>query len=415
VYTRRNQNSTRKNRRIPPRSNVTRVTSSCDHFGYSEPSMATQVPLFEPPPPSSTQRLSTHNSVPTKTKKKLIRRTDIDRSQIYRRLFQGAFLLLNLRLGTKFYFWVRQFELGNIQPGLQRPAGVEGWLPIAGLMNLKYTILSGQLPTVHPAAMFLIVTFLAMAFLFRKAFCSWLCPIGTLSEYLWRAGERLFGRTFLLPRWIDLPLRGLKYFLLGFFVWAISTMPVEGIRDFMLSPYGLIADVKMLSFFRYIGQTGSIVLGVFVLASVFVQNFWCRFLCPYGALLGFASWLSPLRIRRNEDTCIDCAKCAKACPSALPVDRLVQIRSVECTGCLECVAVCPAQDALAMGLSPMLATRPNRFAMPAWAMAAGIALLFLGVAGLAKATGHWESPIPNAVYQRLVPNAEQAAHPMPGR
>ena len=128
---------------------------------------------------------------------------------------------------------------------------------------------------------------------------------------------------------------GLEIFLLGFFVWAISGMSAMGIRDFMLSPYGLIADVKMLNFFRHLGETGLTVLGIFVLASVFVQNFWCRFLCPYGALLGLTSWLSPTRIRRNTETCIDCAKCAKACPSALPVDKLVQIRSVECTGCLE--------------------------------------------------------------------------------
>ena len=350
-----------------------------------------------------------------KTKKKLIRRTDVDRSQLYRRSFQGAFLLLNLWLGAKFYFWVRQFENGVIDANLRRPPGVEGWLPIAGLMNLKFWLLSGQIPRVHPAAMFLLLTFLAMAFLFRKAFCSWLCPIGTISEYLWRAGQKLFQRNFYLPRWLDLPLRGLKYFLLGFFVWAISTMSAAGIRDFMQSPYGLIADVKMLNFFRHIGETGLIGLGALLMASVFVPNFWCRFLCPYGALLGLTSWLSPARIRRTSETCIDCAKCAKACPSALPVDKLVQIRSVECTGCLECVAVCPAQDALALSLPPMVAAQPRRAALPAWAMAAGIAVLFFGVAGFAKVTGHWESPIPTSVYERLVPNADQAAHPMPGR
>lgn len=282
-------------------------------------------------------------------------------------------------------------------------------------MNLKYRLLSGQISAVHPAAMFLLITFLAMAFLFRKAFCSWLCPIGTISEYLWRAGEKMFKRNFFLPRWLDLPLRGLKYFLLGFFVWAISTMSALGIRDFMHSPYGLIADVKMLNFFRHIGETGLIVLGVFVVASVFVQNFWCRFLCPYGALLGLTSWLSPTRIRRNTEMCIDCGKCAKACPSALPVDKLVQIRSVECTGCLECVAVCPAQNALAMSLPNLIAPKTTPETLPAWAMAAGIAVLFLSIAGFAKLTGHWDSAIPTAVYERLVPNADQAAHPMPGR
>ncbi len=207
-----------------------------------------------------------------KTKKKLIRRLEQDRSQLYRRGFQLAFLALNLWLGAKFYFWVRQFETGTMSEGLKRPPGVEGWLPIAGLMNLKYWILSGRIPQVHPAAMFLLIAFLAMAFLLRKAFCSWLCPVGTISEYLWRAGKQIFGRNFPLPCWLDLPLRGFKYLLLGFFVWAISTMSVLGIQDFMRSPYGLIADVKMLNFFRHIGETGLIVLGIFVVASVFVPN-----------------------------------------------------------------------------------------------------------------------------------------------
>ncbi|MGB9511125.1 MAG: 4Fe-4S binding protein [Candidatus Acidiferrum sp.] len=378
--------------------------------------MATPVPFTNQSNalPGSFQSRGSSAALP-KSKKKLVRRVDVDRSQLYRRSFQGAFLILNLWLGAKFYFWVRQFEVGLISTNLHRPPGVEGWLPIAGLMNLKYWLLSGNIPEVHPAALFLLVTFLAMAFLFRKAFCSWLCPIGTLSEYFWRAGKKLFKRNFYLPRWFDLPLRGLKYFLLGFFLWAISTMSAAGIHDFMQSPYGLIVDVKMLNFFRHIGETGLIVLGIFAVASVFIPNFWCRFLCPYGALLGLTSWLSPTRVRRNTETCIDCAKCAKACPAALPVDKLVQIRSVECTGCLECVAVCPADNALAMSLPGLPATKTKRVPLPAWAIAAGIAVLFLGVAGFAKATGHWDSSIPTAVYQHLVPNADQAAHPMPTR
>ncbi len=161
-----------------------------------------------------------------------------------------------------------------------------------------------------------------------------------------------------MPRWLDLPMRGFKYLLLGFFAWAISTMSVLGIQDFMRSPYGLIADVKMLNFFRHIGETGLIVLGIFVVTSVFVPNFWCRFLCPYGALLGFVSLLSPARIRRKAEPCIDCGKCAKACPASLPVDKLLSIKSVECTGCMECVTVCPAESALYMGL-PQLGAKQD--------------------------------------------------------
>jgi polyferredoxin len=349
-----------------------------------------------------------------KPKKKLIRRTDHDYSQAVRRSFQGAFLALNLWIGWLFYHWVRQFEPGGPATSVSRPAGVEGWLPIAGLMNLKYFVTTYHVPTLHPAGMFLLISFLAMAFLFRKAFCSWLCPVGTISEYLWRAGKMIFGRNFQLPRWLDIGLRSLKYLLLAFFGWAVGSMAVDEIAAFMNSPYGVIADVKMLNFFRHMTETGAIVIGILMIASVFIQNFWCRYLCPYGALLGITSLFSPARIRRNPETCIDCAKCAKACPSALPVDKLITIQSAECTGCLECVAVCPAKDALSMSIPaiPVLAPKPAK--MPTWAMAAGIAVLFFGIAGFAKSTGHWNSHVPASVYQALVPHADQARHPMPG-
>jgi hypothetical protein len=48
--------------------------------------------------------------------------------------------------------------------------------------------------------------------------------------------------------------------LLGFFVVVIDAMSAEALKSFMYTPYGLIADVKILNFFRYIGQTGAIVL-----------------------------------------------------------------------------------------------------------------------------------------------------------
>jgi len=348
-----------------------------------------------------------------KTKKKLMRRTGSDYSQFVRHAYQTAFIVLNVWIGAEFYRWVRQFEPGGRPTSFDRPAGVEGWLPIAALMNLKYFVATRHVPSLHPAGLFLLISFLAMSFLFRKAFCSWLCPVGTVSEYLGRLGGKLFRRNFTLPRRLDVGLRGLKYLLLGFFVWAVSSMAVGEIAAFMNSPYGVIADVKMLNFFRHLTETGALVIGVLVVSSLLVQNFWCRYLCPYGALLGIAAFLGPARIRRNTEACVDCAKCAKACPSALPVDKLITIKSAECTGCLECVAVCPAKDALTLSSAiPALACKPR--AIPTWVMAAGIAALFLGIVGFAKTVGYWDSHIPRATYELVVPNADQARHPMPG-
>ncbi len=335
--------------------------------------------------------------------KRLQRRRGPDRSQPLRWAFQTVFLALNFWIAVQFYLFVRHYETGGATLLVTRPPGVEGWLPIASLMSFKLWLLTGKLPAIHPAGVVLLAAFLAISFLMRKAFCSWLCPVGTISEWLWRIGRRTFRKNFYLPRWADLGLRSLKYILLGLFLFAVGSMSGTAIEAFLGSPYGLIADVKMLNFFRFLSVAGAVTLGVLVLLSVFIQNFWCRYLCPYGALMGLVARFSPARIRRAPEVCIDCAKCAKSCPSRLPVDRLIAIRSPECTGCLECVAVCPAEGAL------WLAAGKRR--VPAWAMAAAIAGVFLGVVGFAMWTGHWRTVLPNSVYSELIPRAGELSHP----
>jgi len=357
-------------------------------------------------------------------KKTLLRRIVPDHSQRVRHTVQIILVVLNAWLGIQFYLWVRFFERGGVGLQVPRPAGAEGWLPIAGFMNFKAFVTSGRVPVVHPAAMFLFMAFVSMSLLAKKSFCSWLCPVGTFSEALAHIGKKLFRRNFHLPRWLDIPFRGLKYLLLGFFVFIIGAMSAAAINEFMATPYGLIADVKMLNFFRDMSETAAIVLTVLILSSILIQNFWCRYLCPYGALLGLVSLFSPLKIRRNRQACIDCAKCAHACPASLPVDKLVQIRSVECTACMACIASCPSQGALQFSLpqgrTPAVAGEPDlapvmlsryRRAITPLAMVGLLATLFFGFILVARATGHWQTHVPNQVYQELVPNADQATHP----
>jgi len=333
-------------------------------------------------------------------RKKLLERAAPSRSRTLRRAFQLVFLALNIWIGIEFYFFVRYYETGGGTGWTARPAGVEGWLPIASLMNLKVWLSTGEFPRFHPAGMVLLLAFLAASWIFRKSFCSWLCPVGTISEYLWRLGKQTFGRNFRLPRRLDVALRSLKYLLLGLFLYAVGSMSVDAIRAFLEGPYGLIEGVRMLNFFRFLGVTSAVVLAILMVASVFVQNFWCRYLCPYGALMGLVSMASPLGIRRVESLCIDCGKCAKACPSALPVDRLITIRSAECLGCMECVAECPAAGALFL-------SGPRKRPVPAWAVAAGVAVLFLGATGYARFAGHWRTDLPSRVYFELIPQASE--------
>jgi polyferredoxin len=329
----------------------------------------------------------------------LVRRSEPDYSQRLRLAVQGFFFALNAWIGVQFYLWVRWVESGGRTLQVSRPAGVEGWLPIEGLMQTKYFLATGRVPPVHAAGFFLFEAFLLIAFLFRNSFCSWICPVGTVSEYLWKLGRAVFGRTVQLPEWGAATLRPLKYLVLGFFAVSVVFMSAADISEFLGSPYALIVDVRMLNFFRYIGGATAFVVLALGLLSVRIPNFWCRFLCPYGGFLGLAALLSPARITRDTRTCIDCAKCAKVCPSALPVDKLLQVRSAECTGCLECVAVCPAQDALVMSVP---AGPSKRRAVPAWCVAAGIAVVFFGLVGYAKFAGRWKTELPKEAYQLIV-------------
>ncbi len=132
--------------------------------------------------------------------------------------------------------------------------------------------------------------------------------------------------------------------------------------------------------------------------------------------------MSPVKIRRDEQACIDCGKCSKACPSHLPVDRLVQVRSAECAGCMECVAVCPAEHALQMALPPWpqsvvdgalpaaVGLRWQRRVLKPQAVAAVLAVVFFGLVGAARVTGHWQTRVSREVYMELVPNADRVGH-----
>ena len=72
-------------------------------------------------------------------------------------------------------------------------------------------------------------------------------------------------------------------------VWANAEISVEEIASFMHSPFGTIEGLKMLDFFRFLGLAGLTVISIFAVASLFIQNFCCCYLCPYGAVLGLAS------------------------------------------------------------------------------------------------------------------------------
>jgi polyferredoxin len=305
----------------------------------------------------------------------------------WRRAVQAGFLLLCTWIGVEFHLFIRGAQ--GLGPARAHPPGAEGFLPISALISLKYWIASGKVCELHPAGLFIFVAVLAIGLLLKKAFCSWLCPVGTLSEGLWMLGRRLSGRNFDLPRWAD------QYLLLLFFLWAALRLDGPMLEAFLYSPFNAAADLRMYAFFAQLSGTALGVLLVLAALSLVVRNFWCRYLCPYGALLGALSLLSPLRITRNKATCIDCKLCTKACPSRIQVHQAGRVASDECTGCYRCVEVCPVKDTLGM-------KAPWGRAVPAWVFGALAVAVFLGVTGAAKLAGQWRNVITQEDYRLLL-------------
>jgi ferredoxin len=321
-----------------------------------------------------------------------------------RHAVQAGFLLTVLVIGVEFARWVHGLEAGRVVG--ERPPGVEGFLPIAALLGLRHLFASGEIHPVHPAGLVILVLVLLLGVLAKKAFCSWACPVGTLSEILASVGRRLFRRTLSLPRWLDLPLRSLKYLLLLFFARAIFvTMTGAEVADFLDSPYNRVADVKMLYFFEGLSPFALKVLIGLGAASVVIPYSWCRYLCPYGALLGFLSVFSPLKVTRDAASCIDCSLCTTACPSRLPVERLSRVSSDECVGCLSCVAACPVTRALRVETPA-----PWRRAVRPAAFAALVVGLFVGGVLVARATGTWHNAITNEEYAHRIRTIDSPAY-----
>jgi polyferredoxin len=315
--------------------------------------------------------------------------------QFQRTMVQAAFVLLCIWIGVEFYLFMQWGMSGGAEPYVERPPGVEGFLPISALISLKHWILTGTLNAIHPASVFILLAVLGVSIALKKSFCSWLCPIGTLSESLWMLGKKIFGRNLTLPRWLDYPLRSLKYLLLAFFVHAIIQMDVASLTNFIYSPYNKVADIKMYLFFANISTFALWTIIILMVLSVVIKNFWCRFLCPYGALLGIVGWLSPLKIRRNKATCIDCALCTRACPSGIKVHKVQRVWSDECMNCMLCVSACPVKNTLDVRLSAK-SSKP----VPTWVYGALVAGVFVAITGLAILTDNWQNSISREEYLR---------------
>ena len=224
-------------------------------------------------------------------------------------------------------------------------ASVDALCPFGAVETLITLLTTGELITkVHTSNLVLGVAVLVSTLLVGNAFCGWICPFGTLQDGLWWLARTLRMPQFRPGASLDRVLRWGRFVVLGVVLWFSVTTARLWFADF--DPYVTIFGLGWL-FEPGDGLGWALVIAaVTVGGSLVVERFWCRYLCPFGAVFTVLGRLSFLRIRRTEPVCTDCTLCDRPCPVGLTVSKADPLVSTDCIGCMDCVAACPVKGAL---------------------------------------------------------------------
>lgn len=304
-------------------------------------------------------------------------RTDPD-ARRRSRLLRWAVLLGVLGLSTLIGVMHQKPELFGTY---LRTVPVDALCPFGGVESLWAMVFFGAtLKRVALSSFILLAVTIGVALVMGRSFCGQFCPLGTLQEFFARIGGRLFKKRPVVPAVIDGPARYLKYAVLAVFTWWTWIAGELVMRAYdPWAAYHHITSAELLTDFGI----GAGVLALAIGGSVVYDRFFCKYLCPMGALLGIFQRLSWMKVVRTPSACIDCGACDKACPVNIEVATAGTVASAECLACGECVNACPAEGALGF------ASRDGRTMAPT-AVTLGTLAAFAAVVGLTTLTGQFE-------------------------
>lgn len=186
--------------------------------------------------------------------------------------------------------------------------------------------------------------------IFGPVFCGWICPFGTLQDIFAKLGSKLSIKKYVMPAKLKKVLAFSRYILL--------LMTVLITADFIFNILSLDprANFTVLLGGRTLTITGWIIVFIFLGLSMFFERPFCNYLCIEGAKFGLLGSARSFTIIRNEETCVGCNKCNRACPMNIDVSSYGQVRSLQCINCMECVAACPVKNTLGVKLIPVKKT-----------------------------------------------------------
>jgi len=238
-------------------------------------------------------------------------------------------------------------ETIGISIPLVSQASLHALCPFGGVVTIYSLATTGTLvQKIHSSALVLLGLTGIFSILFGPVFCSWLCQLGSIQEWLGKLGRKIFKKRynhFLHPK----PENILKWFRYLVLVWVIYVTAQSWQLLFAnVDPY-----YALFNFWSgEVAIQALVILGLTLLGSLFVERPWCRFACPLGALLSLTNLVRIFRIRREPATCINCKKCDNACPMKIKVSTKSIVRDLSCNSCMRCTSdnVCPVPDTVEM-------------------------------------------------------------------
>lgn len=225
-------------------------------------------------------------------------------------------------------------------------ASLHAVCPFGGVVSIYNLITTGTfVKKIHESSVVLMLIVFVSALFLGPLFCGWICPFGTFQEWIARLGRKIFKKKYnsFIPYKFDKYLRFLRY---GVLIWVLIMTVWSGKIIFAdYDPY-----YALFQFWTgEVAMTAFAALFVVVLLSLVVERPFCKYACPYGAVLGLFNFIRIIPLRRNPSTCISCSKCDKACSMNIPVSTSEKVKNHQCISCYECTSedgACPVPDTL---------------------------------------------------------------------
>lgn len=222
-------------------------------------------------------------------------------------------------------------------------ASLHAICPFGGVVSIYEFVTSGRYTQkTHASSFILMFAAFGLAVGFGPLICGWVCPFGSIQQWMGKLGKKLHGKKYnhLLPVRLDSYLRYTRYLVLALVVYATAVTGKLVFQDY--DPYFALFNFWS----EEVAPAALLILGATLVGSLFVERPWCKYLCPYGAVLGFFNLFRIFKIRREVSTCINCKLCDRNCPMNITISTAQAVRDHQCISCLNCTSeqFCPVAD-----------------------------------------------------------------------